>query len=219
VRESKKENKQYKRNCIDNLGKFADTYSDTLIVYPEVKEFLIELAAGEQDPDEMDEDDANERPLFLLVKASAVKCLGLVWPKKKEVQIQHSKELGTLLASSLKSGKNVWNVRLCALESLEKFIEKLDFSGQQVQTLEEETLNSIFEGLKEGLSDTKYVAVRTASLDTLKKVVDKIKGTSLIFSSSVKEKLVETIAVAEKDPVANISDSAKELRKELLTNA
>ncbi|CAB4480178.1 ARM repeat-containing protein [Rhizophagus irregularis] len=218
ARESKKANKQYKRICIDNLGKFADTYSDTLVIYPEVKDFLAELATGEQDPDEMDEDDANERPLFLLVKASAMKCLGLVWPKEKEVQIQHSKELGKLLASSLKSGKNVWNVRLCALESLEKFIEKLDFSGQHVQTLEEETLNSIFEGLKEGLSDTKYVAVRTASFDTLKKVVDKIKDTSLILSSLVKEKLLETITVAEKDPVANISDSAKELRKELLTS-
>ena len=40
--------------------------------------------------------------------------------------------------------------------------------------------------------------------------------TSLIFSPSVKEKLLETITVAEKDPVTNISDSAKELRKELL---
>ncbi|GBC07937.1 hypothetical protein RclHR1_00780017 [Rhizophagus clarus] len=219
VRESKKENKQYKRVCIDNLGKFADAYSDTLVIYPEVKEFLSNLAIGEQDPDEMDEDDANERPLFLLVKASAIKCLGLVWPKEKEVQMQHSKELGKLLASSLKSGKNVWNVRLCALESLEKFVEKLDFSGQHVQTLEEETLNSIFEGLKEGLSDTKYVAVRTASLDTLKKVVGKIKGTSLISSPSVREKLLDTITVAEKDPIANISDSAKELRKEILTNA
>jgi hypothetical protein len=84
VRESKKANKQYKRICIDNLGKFADTYSDTLVIYPEVNEFLIELATGEQDPGEMDEDDANERPLFLLVKA--MKCLGLVWPKEKEVQ-------------------------------------------------------------------------------------------------------------------------------------
>jgi nicotinic acid phosphoribosyltransferase len=156
--------------------------------------------------------------------------------------VQYSKELGKVLAISLKSGKNVWNVRLCALESLEKFIEKLDFSGQHVQTLEEETLNSIFEGLKDGLSDTKYVAVRTASFDTLEKVVDKIKGkyqifnlilpfilhsinynhsfigTSLILSSLVKEKLLETITVAEKDPVANISDSAKELRRELLTS-
>jgi hypothetical protein len=96
--------------------------------------------------------------------------------------VQYSKELGKVLAISLKSGKNVWNVRLCALESLEKFIEKLDFSGQHVQTLEEETLNSIFEGLKEGLSDTKYVAVRTASLDTLKKVVYKIKGKFQIFN-------------------------------------
>lgn len=86
MRESKKANKQYKRICIDNLGKFADTYSDTLVIYPEVKEFLTELATGEQDPDEMDEDDAKERPLFLLVKASAMKCLGLVWPKEKEVQ-------------------------------------------------------------------------------------------------------------------------------------
>jgi hypothetical protein len=47
---------------------------------------LIELATGDQDPDEMDEDDANERPLFLLVKANAMKCLGLAWSKKKEVQ-------------------------------------------------------------------------------------------------------------------------------------
>jgi hypothetical protein len=86
------------------------------------------------------------------------------------------------LASSLGSGKNVWNVRLCALESLEKFIENLDFSGQQDQVLDEETLNNIFEGLKEGLSDSKYVAIRTASLDTLKKVVEKIKGKFQITS-------------------------------------
>jgi len=173
------------------------------------------VATGDQDPDEMDEDDANERPLFLLVKGSAMKCLGLVWSKKIEVQIQYSKELGTLLANSMGSGKNVWNVRLCALESLEKFIEKLDFSGQQNRALDEETLNNIFEGLKEGLLDTKYVAIRTASLNTLKKVADKIKDTSLISSPSVKAKLMDVIAVAEKDPVPNISDSAKELRKEV----
>ncbi|CAG8534937.1 9628_t:CDS:10 [Funneliformis mosseae] len=215
IRESKKSNRKYQRSCIENLGKFADAYSDTLELYPEVKNFLFELATAELDPDEMEVDDANERPLFLLVKASAVKCLGLVWSKKKEIQIQHSKELGTLLASSLKSGKNVWNVRLCVLESLEKFIYKLDLSGPQVQVLDDETLISIFEGLKEGLLDTKYVAIRTASLASLKKVIDKVKDTSLI-SSSVKTKLLEIIDVAEKDPLASISEPAKELRKSIL---
>ncbi|CAI2172736.1 418_t:CDS:10 [Funneliformis geosporum] len=215
IRESKKSNKQYQRNCIENLGKFADAYSDTLELYPDVKNFLFELATAEPDPDEMEVDDANDRPLFLLVKASAVKCLGLVWSKKKEIQKQHFKELGALLASSLKSGKNVWNVRLCVLESLEKFIYKLDFSEPQVQVLDDETLISIFEGLKEGLLDTKYVAIRTASLSSLKKVVDKVKDTSLL-SSSVKTKLLEIIDVAEKDPLASISEPAKELRKSIL---
>ncbi|CAG8680578.1 13176_t:CDS:10, partial [Dentiscutata heterogama] len=176
VRESKKTNKQYKRHCIDNLGRFADAYIDSLELYADVKEFLIELATSEQDPNEMDEDDANQQPLFLLVKASSMKCLGLVWPRKKEIQALHSKELGIVLATALESSKNIWNVRLGVLTSLDKYIDKLDLTeSDKLLILDEETLLSIFKGLKNGLQDAKYVAIRTASLDSLKKIIEKVK--------------------------------------------
>lgn len=74
---------------MDNLGLFIDALNDKLDIYEEVKDFLIELATETQDPNEMEEDDSNERPLFLLVKASAMKCLGLVWSKNKNVQSGH----------------------------------------------------------------------------------------------------------------------------------
>ncbi|CAG8551849.1 6467_t:CDS:10 [Diversispora eburnea] len=207
IRETKKTNKQYKRHCMDNLGLFADAFSDKLDIYEQVKDFLIELAIGSQDPNEMDEDDANDRPLFLLVKASAMKCLGLVWSKNRNVQKQHSKELGTILASSLGSGKNVWNVRLGVLSSLEKFVEKLDLNNNNNDGLviDEETIINIFEGLKEGLLDAKYLAIRTASLQSLKKVIEKIKGTQLNSLPTVQQQLLKTISIAENDPIPIIS--------------
>ncbi|CAG8483679.1 8071_t:CDS:10 [Racocetra fulgida] len=196
VRESKKTNKLYKRHCIDNLGRFADSYIDILDLYTDVKEFLIELATGEQDPNEMDEDDANQQPLFFLVKASAMKCLGLVWPRQKEIQ-----ELGLVFAASLESSKNIWNVRLGVLASLDKYIDKLDLTeNDKTLVLDEGTLLSIFNGLKNGLQDAKYVAIRTASLESFKKVSEKVK---------------DIIKIAESDPVPGISELAKDIHRTL----
>ncbi|CAG8524233.1 10813_t:CDS:10, partial [Cetraspora pellucida] len=201
VRESKKTNKQYKRHCIDNLGRFVDSYIDILDIYTDVKEFLIELATSDQDPNEMDEDDANQQPLFLLVKASAMKCLGLVWPRKMEIQALHSKELGLVFATSLESSKNIWNVRLGVLASLDKYIDKLDLTkNDKTLVLDEETLLSIFSGLKNGLQDAKYVAIRTASLESFKKVIEKVKDTHLSLPA-VRNQCLDIINIAESDPV------------------
>ncbi|RIB22041.1 proteasome stabiliser-domain-containing protein [Gigaspora rosea] len=215
VRESKKTNKQYKRHCIDNLGRFADAYIDCLELYTDVKEFLIELATSEQDPNEMDEDDANQRPLFLLVKSSAMKCLGLVWPRKKEIQVLHSKELGIVLATSLESSKNIWNVRLGVLASLDKYIDKLDLTeSDKLSVLDEETLLSIFKGLKNGLQDGKYVAIRTASLDSLKNIIEKVKDTHLSLPAA-RNQCLDLINIAENDPVPAISELAKNIHRTL----
>ncbi|CAG8663072.1 17683_t:CDS:10, partial [Racocetra persica] len=213
IRESKKTNKLYKRNCIDNLGRFADSYIDILDLYTDVKEFLIELATSEQDPNEMDEDDANQQPLFFLVKASAMKCLGLVWSKQKEIQVLHSKELGLVFATSLESSKNIWNIRLGVLASLDKYIDKLDLTeNDKTLVLDEETLLSIFNGLKNGLQDAKYVAIRTASLESFKKVIEKVKDTHLSLPA-IRNQCLDIINIAESDPVPGISELANKIRR------
>jgi len=97
--------------------------------------------------------------------------------------VKCSKELGTLLGKSLLSGKNIWNIRLNLLESLEKYIDKLDIRSMEIEDddaiekiLDEETLISIFKGLKDNLLDLKYVAIRTKSYEVLKKIAERIKG-------------------------------------------
>ncbi|CAJ0835750.1 10586_t:CDS:10 [Entrophospora sp. SA101] len=192
LNEIAKNNKEYKRHCISLLGKFSFCFTDTIDLYPEVKDFLIELMTGELDPDEMDVDDTKEKPLFFLIKANSALCIGMAWSSKRDIQ-----ELGTSLGNSLLSGKNVWNVRLNLLESLEKYIDRLDIKSMEIdendkieKILDEETLISIFKGLKDSLSDLKYVAIRTKSLEVLKKILERIK-----------------------DPQPSISELAKDLKK------
>lgn len=75
------------------------------------------------------------------------------------------------------------------LASLEKFIEKLDLNndnniggdGGGEEVIDEETLIIVLGGLKASLSDAKYLVIRTASLECLKKVIGKFKGMKNTF--------------------------------------
>ncbi|CAG8625840.1 36553_t:CDS:2, partial [Racocetra persica] len=120
-----------------NLRRFADSYIDILDFYTDVKEFLIELAT---------------------VKASTIKCLGLVWSRQKKIQTLYSKELGLVFATSLKSNFT---------------------DNDKTLVLDEETLLSIFNRLKNRLQNTKYIAIHIASLESFKKVIEKIKGSRI----------------------------------------
>lgn len=77
IRESKKSNKNYRRQAIDLLGQFVDSLD--INVYDEVSEFLVKTATIDDDED--DEDEQRSKPLSLLVKASAFKCLGKILPR------------------------------------------------------------------------------------------------------------------------------------------
>lgn len=83
LRESKKVNKQYRRYAIDALGKFLDTFED-VDYYVEVKSMLFTILENKEDEDGEDED--MEKPLQLVVMASAAKALGLAWTRNPQLQ-------------------------------------------------------------------------------------------------------------------------------------
>lgn len=83
LRESKKVNKQYRRYAIDALGKFLDTFEE-VDYYVEVKSMLFTILENKEDED--GEDEEMEKPLQLVVMASAAKALGLAWTRNPQLQ-------------------------------------------------------------------------------------------------------------------------------------
>ena len=68
------------------IGKFLSEFSD-VDMFDEVKDFLMELCDKEElTEDEMDVDDNKGKPLFLVIRASAFKSLGMAWPSLAATQ-------------------------------------------------------------------------------------------------------------------------------------
>jgi hypothetical protein len=97
---------------------------------------------------------------------------------------QHAKRLAVVLGQSLGSGKNVWNVRLGLLESVERFARKLDLcndqSNQWSRVIDDKALVVLLDGIRDCLQDVKYTIVRTESLKALACLLDKISGEFLV---------------------------------------
>ncbi|KAK3816198.1 MAG: proteasome stabiliser-domain-containing protein [Benniella sp.] len=210
VRESKKANKQYRRYAIEALGKFLDGFPD-MDYYTEVKAMLFSVLEDEEDNDGGD-DDGHDKPLQLMVMASAAKALGMAWTRSEEVQRQDSAEFVSHVSKAL--ARNVWNVRSALLEALEKFWDKLDLSSSP-PVISEESILLLLDSLLEGsLRDLKYISLRNQGLQLLKKLIGKVKG-SQANSPMVYEKLTAVLDAVKKDPIPSISETAAVLEAEL----
>ncbi|KAG0371099.1 hypothetical protein BGZ54_000043 [Gamsiella multidivaricata] len=209
LRESKKVNKQYRRFAIDALGKFLDGFPE-VEYYLETKPILIPILRNEDENDE--DDDEHDKPLQTMVVASAARALGMSWTRNEQLQEQNSEEFVGVVSKALV--RNIWNVRSALLESLDKFLIKLSLSTSR-SVVSEESLLLLLDSLLEGsLQDTKYVSLRDQGLGVLKAFVGKICGTSA-YTTRVRERLTEVIAILKKDPVPRVSEAAALLESEL----
>lgn len=81
IREMKKNNKQYKRHALENVSKLFQELS--IDRYSMVKDYLFELVS---DVEDVDMDDARDRPLSLAIQANAFKSFGRFWSSDLDVQ-------------------------------------------------------------------------------------------------------------------------------------
>ncbi|KAF9912670.1 hypothetical protein EC991_009406 [Linnemannia zychae] len=209
LRESKKVNKQYKRYAIDALGKFLDGFTE-VDYYVEVKAMLFAILENKEDEDE---DEEHDKPLQLMVMASAAKAIGMAWTRNAQLQEQHSEEFTTKSCQALV--RNIWNVRAAVLDSLSKFLEKLDLSSATAKAISESSIILLLDSLLEGsLRDFKYVGLRNQGLELLKTLIDKMKGT-YAWTPTVSSKLREVLSIVKKDPLPSISEVAAVLESTL----
>ncbi|KAF8941099.1 hypothetical protein BGZ58_002205 [Dissophora ornata] len=209
LREAKKVNKQYRRYAIDALGKFLDGFPQ-VDYYLEVKPLLFSILENEEDSD--GDDDELDKPLQIMVMASAARALGMAWTTNPQLQEQHSTEFVSHVCKALV--RNIWNVRSALLESLDKFISKVDLSASP-SVVSETSMLLLLDSLLEGsLRDYKYVGLRNQGLELLKILVKKLQGTTL-KTPAVVAKLQEILAVMRKDPLPSISEVAAVLEAEL----
>ncbi|KAG0376841.1 hypothetical protein BGX24_007138 [Mortierella sp. AD032] len=209
LRESKKVNKQYKRYAIDALGKYLDGFAE-VDYYVEVKPMLFTILENKEDEDE---DEEHDKPLQLMVMASAAKAVGMAWTRNAQMQEQLSGEFTAKTCQALV--RNIWNVRAALLESLSKFLEKLDLSSSKVKVISEDSIILLLDSLLEGsLRDFKYVVLRNQGLDLLKTLIDKLKGTNA-WTPAVSTKLREVLSIVRKDPLPSISEVAAVLESTL----
>ncbi|KAG0252530.1 hypothetical protein DFQ27_008011 [Actinomortierella ambigua] len=213
LRESKKVNKQYRRFAIDALGAFLDGFSGYVGYYQEAKPILFKILHPNTDDDsDMDVDDEHAKPLQLMVLASAAKCLGLAWSVDAAVQRVESVELATqVLAEGV--ARNVWNVRNAFLESIDKFLTKLQLDSSQEQVAKEilppQVVSALVDGLIEGaLRDFKYLGLRTLGLQVIKTLVARLADHRHLVLPEVKAKVEEALAILSKDPVPKIAEEA-----------
>lgn len=74
MREAKRNNKPYKRHALGSLTLFLESFNDQVDTFSDVQDFLVELCEMDEAA-VMEEEEENERPLLLLIKASAFKAL------------------------------------------------------------------------------------------------------------------------------------------------
>ncbi|KAF9970442.1 putative E3 ubiquitin-protein ligase dtx2, partial [Actinomortierella ambigua] len=216
IRESKKVNKQYRRFAIDALGTLLDSFSGYIDYYQEAKPILFKILKPNADEDsDMDVDDEHAKPLQLMVLASAAKCLGLVWSVDAGVQSAESLELATqVLAEGV--ARNVWNVRNAFLESIIKYLTKLQLGGSQEQAKEilpPHVVCALVDGLIEGaLRDFKYLGLRTLGLEVVKTLVGRLTDHKWLVTPEVAAKVEEALAILSNDPVPKIAEEAALMR-------
>ncbi|RUP51830.1 hypothetical protein BC936DRAFT_145387 [Jimgerdemannia flammicorona] len=212
VREAKRTNKPYKRHALGSLTLFLEAFNDHVDNFADVQDFLVELCEMDEAA-VMEEEEENERPLLLLIKAGAFKALvaGLK-PDKHTAQEQYIGDVAKVLTTHIQG--NVWNVQLAILESLRTFIERVPAAK-----VDKAVLASILQACWLCLGDLKYSAIRTAAMKDFAAVVEKTKDTGVIgpeMKSGLIQKLDNYIA---KEHVAALVDDAKKIKLSLVKSS
>ncbi|KAJ3082397.1 hypothetical protein HK102_001737 [Quaeritorhiza haematococci] len=229
IREAKKNNKPYRRQAIELLGRFFDELQ--IDRFGEVVEYLTEMATMDVDGggggnggsvDAMDVDEMREKPLALATKANAFKAIGMCWPKNKAAtQAQHSRAICQLLTTNVDG--NVWNVRAAVLNALYKYVDRLAFTEMQgdnvlvpsSEILDVSMVHSLCGAAFKALEDTKYTAIREAAAKVLKRLVERVNGTLMMTADIKSELLAKLDTVCKKELVPSIEEVLKMTRKML----
>lgn len=155
----KKTDKDFKRKALTSLAEALKTFQHTDL-FANVQEVLFNIASGKEE--EIDELEANDKPLSLLVKASAFQALGNAWiATSKETQMNYGVAYLHFLLTHL--AKNTWNIKLEILKALGLFGKYL----KQPSILENAMAEKLISQLFEALQDTKYNQIRSTALDSL----------------------------------------------------
>ncbi|KAI9279213.1 armadillo-type protein [Umbelopsis sp. AD052] len=167
-RESKRNNRSYKRNALSSLTLFLDKFNDRLDVYDDAFGYLEPLCNLDIEEEELDEE--NDRPLLLLIKANAFKALLAAFrPDIFKDQQNEILPLITMLTSGIDN--LVWNVQLAVLDSLHTLVQRIPkqcWTGDMADTVIESCWVSLF--------NMKYSAIRTSAMKVLKETVNGLKG-------------------------------------------
>jgi hypothetical protein len=171
--------------------------------FSDIKTVMMEVARKEElEEDEMDEDDQHGKPLFLLLRAGAFKCLGRAWSTHDskhqsgyfvlsslllDMSITHNVLLGLvdnapemvdLLGKFSGDIGTVWNIKLAALDATEIFVAKCQESDVKKDVLNANATKTLLRGLLHACEDQKYVTIRENATGIIKKLVDSTTGES-----------------------------------------
>jgi len=203
----------YKRHGIQQLGLFCDAYADSLDIFCEVKEFLIETALTDKlDEDKMDVDDHLGRPVLLLIRATAFEALGKCFPKSQETQRRWSNEMCTFFAKHGSDESLPWNIKIAILTAIESWFDKLDTSQAQLTT---ENVRSLLDAIILCLQDPKYVAVRESALSAMKKCRPWFEASRPEFEQHRQYILDALPTIAKKEAAPNLQQALKDIVQHL----
>ena len=169
-----KNNKKYKRFAIDHVSRLINKLD--IDVYRKVKEYLFEMALGDQEPaekntDPMDIEEVRERPMNLVIQANSFKALARFFAcETLPSQQENSLELCDFYVGN--SADNVWNVRVGILDGLMIYLEALIMDEK---CIDPSMVKKLVEALLVQLEDLKYSVVRKKAIEVLKVVVERFK--------------------------------------------
>ncbi|CAO3688639.1 unnamed protein product [Umbelopsis ramanniana] len=202
-RESKRNNRSYKRNALSSLTLFLDKFNDRLDVYDDAFEYLEPLCNLDLEEEELDEE--NDRPLLLLIKANAFKALLAAFrPDIFKDQQNEILPLITMLTSGI--DHLVWNVQLAVLDSLHTLVQRIPkqcWTGDMADTIIESCWISLF--------NMKYSAIRTSAMKVLKETINGLKETGIIEG----DRKTAFVQKAESYLVREVNNALKEDMKDI----
>lgn len=213
IREMRKNNKAYKRFGLEYVGEMVDALGG-VDVFGDVKDYLYEIAGGEDDVLEvgepMDIEEMRARPMNLVIQCNAMKALGRFWPMgESATHLKYGKEIAVFLTKNIDG--NVWNVRLGVLDAINAVAKKAELA----KCLHRDEIKALLMASFSTLYDIKYVAVRTAGVAAVKSIFDGA-GVKGVLGDSVINDLKKTLSVlteGEKMPV--IAEDMKVLLESL----
>lgn len=239
VRESKKNNRNYRKFALEQWGNFVEAFPGQ-DWYAKVQEVAFDTAkgSGAEDSDEDEDGDAQMKdsrgevisgkrvsPLSIALRSASYKVLVKAFPSMAletdkrpktalETQEESGKELAKMLADSL-DDLQLWHIRQVVLQSLEIFLPKLDLSGSDMKVLDKATVLLLAKQLLRTLADYKYSAIRENGLRCLKLLLDKISGTPLLDEEWKKTVAGELEVLAPREGLQSIKAKEIDLRREV----